>query len=221
MGNLYQDNDYDTYIKCIDGIISVFDTNNFGTQFLNSGGVAPDENFKHTLDIIKQKMNEIKNLLESKSDVFFDVISESSFNYDKFLGYIREIPIELTKEIFKFVHNRIGSKLSDAELKNVSTTLFNADGKSKLCVYTPDGNETNTQFALFIKIINTDAGAVTYQILSTDTIIYNMNNIDDIKYTLKNVERDHLKDYSAYLDQHYKTGVNGNILETYLMSMRM
>ena len=219
MGELYQDNELDMYKKCIDGIISVFDTNNFGTQFLNSGGVAPDEKFKHTLDSIKEKMNEIKTLLENTSDdTFFDVDgTESRFNYDKFLRYIREIPIEFNKDMFKFVHNRIGSKLSDAELKNVSTVAYNQDGKSKLCVYIPNGNDSETQFALFIKPL--DDG--NCQILSTHTIIYNMNSIDDTQYTLKVVSIDELKDYNAYLDQHYKTGVNGNILETYLMSMRM
>ena len=119
--------------------------------------------------------------------------------------------------MFKFVHNRIGSKLSDAELKNVSTVAYNQDGKSKLCVYIPNGNDSETQFALFIKPL--DDG--NCQILSTHTIIYNMNSIDDTQYTLKVVSIDELKDYNAYLDQHYKTGVNGNILETYLMSMRI
>ena len=198
------------YKLCLEQMINVFDRDHFGAQFTNYGGVAPSGDFLNKLDSIKQYLNDIKNKYFSNGTEYNDNSKV------ELLKDIHNIPLNLTITfgIFKMLHSRIGSKVTEHELKYTSpTATFDQTTKiGSICIHTPQ--EMNNRFVLYYG--STENGEA--KIITTLTPIYSLNDRDDARLEQITVPFNELKNYYSNVKQYYEPGKQNNILETYLIS---
>ncbi len=198
------------YKLCLEQMITVFTRNNFSIDFTNSGGVAPSENFFSKLDTISTKLNDIKNK-------YFNAGWIDSHNTN-LLDEIRNLPLFFTVQfhVFNILHSRIGSKVSENELKYISPTAqFDITTKmGSICIHSQ--NEIQNRFVIYIGPGSVESEA---KIITTTTPIYSLEDRVDAHLTFEEVPYSTLKNYYSNVKQYYEPGKQNNILETYLISL--
>ena len=209
-GKLFNDDNTkgQIYKLCLEQMINSFDSNLFSIQFTSEGGVAPSRFFLDSLDRIKLELDLIKNEFFTKEweDIFKVKLKEKIFN----------LPLTLTtKRVFNMMHSRIGTKVSETELKFTSIgSAFDHTTKSgTFCVHNTNG--INNRFVLYLN--TNDGGLAT--IITTNEPIYNISDRQNIQLIQDKVPITELKNYYSYAKQWYEPGKQHNILETYLITL--
>jgi hypothetical protein len=165
-------------------MISIFNSNNFSIEFTNYGGVAPSKNFLDNLDNIKMKLDDIKNKYFSKDKIWEDISRKN------LIDDIHKLPLELTiySKIFNILHSRIGSKVTEHELKYTSPTATFDHGTKMgtICIHSP--REMDNRFVLYLG--NSETQPSYAKIITTTTPIYSLEdretaqvNSDEVPFT--------------------------------------
>ena len=211
IGNILGDkNNKEIYKLCIEQMINIFNSNNFTTEFTNYGGVLPTEKLLENLGNINILLNDILKRY------FIDISILDDTKETELKDEIHNLPFTLITKynIFKILHTRIGSKLTEYETKFTSTTQITQDqiNKGKLVVHKP--NSVLHLFVLYINSIDDDKS----KIITTNNPIFDMSDKDTISYKIDIVESSTIFDFYGNAKQYYEPGKQNNILETYLIS---
>jgi len=202
-------NEGEIYKLCLDQMINVFSRNNFSNEFTNYGGVAPSQDFLFKLDAIGIVLTEIKQ--KYLNGIWTD---EHKIGL---LKDIRKLPLDLTvkNRVFNILHSRIGSKVSENELKYISPTAqFDMTTKpGSICVHSQ--NEIQNRFVIYVGAGSDEAEA---KIITTTTPIYSLEDRVGSQLAFEEVPYSTLKNYYSNVKQYYEPGKQNNILETYLIS---
>lgn len=197
--------------KCIESMISIF---NYTDE-----KITTDSDFKQDLDQIHGELNRINSLPEPEPEQELKNIKKE----------MKNLPLFFIKTAnFNFVHNRIGSYLTDDEAKKINIDTLNAatfqkdNKKKRICVYK---KEPIYYFVLFISFVEpkdtvdiVENIEAIVRILQSNTQFHMIEKPTNISLTSANVNVNELYEYPAYLEQYYTPGTNLSILETYTIS---
>jgi hypothetical protein len=200
--------------KCIESMINIFN--------YTDDKITTDPDFKHKLDQIHEELIKIKKLTGSELEPELENKKISMKNLPLFF---------ITGAGFNFVHNRIGSFLTEDELKKINIDTLDVGTfkrnikKKRICVYK---NVPIYCFVLFISTVETADGVETadvvenselmVNILQSDTPFHMIEKPTNNELTLTPVNVNLLYEYPGYLEQYYTPGTNLSILETYTIS---
>ena len=210
---LFKDNNDKCQIlhKCLDQMINAFDSNLFNNDFTGYGGVPPSKNFLDNIERIHIKLISIR-------DKYFKDMSKWQDIYKKELkDLIYNLPLELTTErIFTMLHSRIGSKVTETELKftAINAAFDHNTKRGTFCVHTTNG--INNRFVLFIEQDQTKTGYA--KIITTNEPIYAIEDRQNSQLINDLVPLTELRNYYSYAKQYYEPGKQNNILETYIVN---
>lgn len=213
---LLSDNNTDgeIYKLCLEKMIEVFSSNNFGKEFTNYGGIPPTTKFLSNLELIVQKITTIK------SKYFGSHLPAKSFssniqNENDLKEDMKNLPIELTKlKMFNMIHSRIGTVVKDQEkIYLAETDQFNKDTKYGSIVVRKITNNLYT-FAIYL---GQNISNNKYKVVTTSEPIFGYE--DRLTKQFTELEVDQLFNYYGQPEHSYEPGKQYNILETYLISL--
>jgi len=198
------------YKLCLEKMIDVFTSNNFGNEFTNYGGIAPTAKFLASLDSIGSKLTAIKNKYFSTT---FTIIDENNLIND-----IKNLPINLTKSNnFNMIHSRVGTPVKDQEKSYLSDT-FDMDSTKIGSIVIRKISSTFNTFAIYLGT-DTTKGPTYHKILTTNEPIFNYEDRLTKRFTELSVDQTVLLNYYEQPKHSYEPGKQYNILETYLISL--
>ena len=208
------------YKLCIDRMIEVFNSNNFGREFTNYGGVAPTQAFLNALDIIQTRLTIIKNTHFPVPVGGIVPPPWTVVQHNAIIAAMKNLPLEIVKQnIFNMIHSRIGTPIKDQEKTYVSDR-FDLNTKYGTIV-TRKISPTFSTFAIYLGQSATPGpmGLPRFNILTTDEPIF--GNEDRISKRLieLEVDRGSLFNYFGQPEHMYEPGKQYNTLETYLISL--
>ena len=195
------------YKLCLEQMIKAFSRNNFGPSFINYGGIAPTSAFLTELDEISIKITNIKDKYFGPPPV------PGPFDKAAFLKEIRELPANIIKtKYFNMLHSRVGTPVKDQEKTYIGDN-FDPNTKIGSIVVIKRSSLLNT-FGLYMGV-NTDGN---YKILTTDDIIFNNEDRNKIRFSIKDIDPGNILNYYGQPEHIYEPGKQYNVLETYLIS---
>jgi hypothetical protein len=202
------------YKLCIERMISVFSSNNFGIGFTNYGGVPPTKEFLNSLDSIVSKLEYIKNKYFI-SGTLWNISAETNLIKD-----MRNLPINLTKStFFNMLHSRIGTAVKDQEKSYISDTFDQINTKQGSIVVRKLSSTFST-FGIYLGI-DTSVGMSNHKILTTNEPIFSYEDRATKKFIELSIDQSELLNYYEQPKHSYEPGKQYNILETYLISLSL
>jgi hypothetical protein len=212
------------YKLCLDRMIDVFNSNNFGREFTNYGGVAPTQAFLNSLDIIQTRLTIIKNAhFPAPAVPAVPPVPWTQLQHNNIIADMKNLPLEILKQnIFNMVHSRIGTPVKDQEITYVSNR-FDLNTKYGSIVCRRISPTFNT-FAVFLGQVAAPVGAGAvggprYLILTTDDPIHAYEDRASKRIIELVVDRASLLNYFGQPEHMYEPGKQYNVLETYLISL--
>ena len=199
------------YKLCLERMIDVFNRNNFGNSFSNSGGVPPTNGFLIKLD-------EIVNIISGIKDRFFGtgVIWNNPVSENEIKEAMRRLPMNLVRRsCFTLVHSRIGTAVKDNEQALVSN-IFDVNTKIGTIIVKIVSPTLRT-FGIYLG----PSGDPTnpYTILTTDNPIISFEDRQNARLMEENRDAGNIYNYYGTPEHSYEPGKQYNLLETYLISL--
>ena len=189
--NIFKDNVYaDVHDKCFKDFASVINPNAFTNAFTNAGGTKPPT---ETIDLLTKIHNATTQIHNATSGTIKDI----SYYIISFMG--------------KLLNNRVGTFLTETEIKNIRKDDNKEFESGQIIVY-----QTQNQQFKFVIFVNQGENNQVNVLTKED------HNTEDIIYA--NIERSLLFNYSRYdsIAQNYKpmeANLNDDeLLETYVVA---
>jgi hypothetical protein len=214
------------YKLCLDRMIDTFDSNNFGREFTNYGGIAPTQSFLNNLNAVQGRLINIRANYYARAPPI--VSPWPDVEHNNIQNEMRELPIELHKSnSFNMVHSRIGMPVKDQE-KSYISDRFDLGTKSGSIVIRKI-TDTFSTFAVYlgpspVPIPVPGPAPVLpivprYRILTTNEPIFGHEDRQNKRLIEIEVDRGILFNYFGTPEHSYEPGKQYNILETYMISL--
>lgn len=180
--------------KILDALVETINMNNFGTEFIRNGGVAPSEKTQNVIDRINQFIvsERVKAGVDKK-----DLIGKCIF-----------------ETMRRFVNNRVGTLLTKQEQDDINR-VGKGFSTGDVCVYEEGPNVF--KFVIYVKPGSATAGGGTASILTKSGKGNDINNINVplgslYEYSKAQPVKQNYKPNEAKLDE-------SDLLETYNLTM--
>ena len=207
-----KNNNGEIYKLCLERMIDVFGSNNFGREFTNYGGIAPTQNFLLALDSIVSNIELIKNKYFGTGAPIWSQTQENNIKND-----MRGLPINLTRSnFFNMVHSRIGTAVKDQEKSYISDVFDIVNTKIGSIVV----RKISSTFSTYAIYLGSDPAIPNnHKILTTNEPIFSYEDRLTKRFTELSVGQTELLNYYEQPKHSYEPGKQYNILETYLISL--
>jgi hypothetical protein len=207
------------YRLCLERMIDVFDSNNFGREFTNYGGVAPTQLFLNSLNQIQTHLTIIKNRHFPAPGPGIVPVPWTDVQHNAIISDMKNLPLNLLKyNVFNMVHSRIGTPVKDQEKTYVSDR-FDLNTKYGTIV-TRRISPTFSTFAIYLGESPAVGMAVPrLRLLTTNETIFGHEDRLLKRFVELEVDRASVFSYFGQPEHSYEPGKQYNVLETYLISL--
>ena len=201
--------------KSLSNMLAVFNYDKFNSEFIKYGGTSPSDKiinliqfikneifhiqngFKNKLKILLKTYNNNINLYNEKIDDFYKEIINALFNI--IINVISE------KDMFKYLHNRVGTYILPNEknmLLKYSSAAINKMKKGELVAISND--DDNYQICIIIHIQYGDNECILLTINENNKIEQINVNINSLYFIVGNIDESYeTNDNTSYIESYY------------------